>query len=98
MFSDKHLFGSARHRDSRRPTHRHWPSGTCDAAFGPGLLRRGVRRRKINALSFEKWKNLSMSKIKRALISVYDKTGVVAFAKALHGFGVEIISTGGTAE
>ncbi len=36
--------------------------------------------------------------IKRALISVYDKTGVVAFARALvDEFGIEIISTGGTA-
>ncbi len=39
-----------------------------------------------------------MTKIKRALISVYDKTGVVAFAKTLNGLGVEIISTGGTAD
>ena len=40
-----------------------------------------------------------MSKrIKRALISVYDKTGIVEFAKALvEEFGIEIISTGGTA-
>jgi phosphoribosylaminoimidazolecarboxamide formyltransferase/IMP cyclohydrolase len=37
-------------------------------------------------------------KIKRALISVYDKTGIVAFARSLSGIGVEIISTGGTAE
>jgi phosphoribosylaminoimidazolecarboxamide formyltransferase/IMP cyclohydrolase len=36
-------------------------------------------------------------KIRRALISVHDKTGVVDLAKALSGFGVEIISTGGTA-
>ena len=35
-------------------------------------------------------------KIKRALISVSDKTGVVDFAKALHEAGVEIVSTGGT--
>jgi len=34
--------------------------------------------------------------IKRALISVSDKTGVVEFAKELHRYGVEIISTGGT--
>ena len=39
-----------------------------------------------------------MIKIKRALISVYDKTGLVPFAKALTALGVEIISTGGTAE
>ncbi|MFN0135800.1 MAG: REP-associated tyrosine transposase [Phycisphaerae bacterium] len=36
--------------------------------------------------------------IRRALISVWDKTGIVEFARALHAeFGVEIISTGGTA-
>ncbi len=35
-------------------------------------------------------------KIERALISVSDKTGVVEFARVLHGMGVEIISTGGT--
>ncbi len=36
-------------------------------------------------------------KIARALISVSDKTGLVPFARALSGFGIEIISTGGTA-
>lgn len=35
--------------------------------------------------------------IKRALISVSDKTGITELAKALHESGVEIISTGGTA-
>lgn len=35
-------------------------------------------------------------KIKRALISVSDKTGVVEFARTLHESGVEIVSTGGT--
>ncbi|MBE3139201.1 MAG: bifunctional phosphoribosylaminoimidazolecarboxamide formyltransferase/IMP cyclohydrolase [Thermoplasmata archaeon] len=38
-----------------------------------------------------------MSQIKRALISVTDKTGIVEFAKKLSLFGVEILSTGGTA-
>ena len=38
-----------------------------------------------------------MIKIKRALISVSDKIGIVEFAKELRNFGVEIISTGGTA-
>jgi len=37
-------------------------------------------------------------KIKRALVSVSDKTGVLEFAKALAARGVEIISTGGTAK
>jgi len=38
-----------------------------------------------------------MSRVGRALISVYDKTGVAGFARALHEIGVEILSTGGTA-
>jgi phosphoribosylaminoimidazolecarboxamide formyltransferase/IMP cyclohydrolase len=36
-------------------------------------------------------------KVRRALISVHDKTGVVDLARALVGLGVEILSTGGTA-
>ncbi|MCH6197741.1 bifunctional phosphoribosylaminoimidazolecarboxamide formyltransferase/IMP cyclohydrolase [Corynebacterium mastitidis] len=35
--------------------------------------------------------------IKRALLSVYDKTGLVELATALHEAGVEIVSTGSTA-
>ncbi len=38
-----------------------------------------------------------MIKVKRALLSVSDKSGLVEFARGLHGLGVEIISTGGTA-
>jgi phosphoribosylaminoimidazolecarboxamide formyltransferase / IMP cyclohydrolase len=34
--------------------------------------------------------------VRRALISVSDKTGIVAFARALHAAGIEILSTGGT--
>jgi phosphoribosylaminoimidazolecarboxamide formyltransferase / IMP cyclohydrolase len=37
-------------------------------------------------------------KIRRALISVHDKTGIVAFAQALTALGIEILSTGGTAK
>ncbi len=40
---------------------------------------------------------LGLVKIRRALISVSDKTGIVEFARELKRFGVEIISTGGTA-
>src|SRR5258706_14228780 len=36
-------------------------------------------------------------KVKRALISVSDKTGIVEFAKELSSLGIEIISTGRTA-
>ena len=38
-----------------------------------------------------------MGKVERAIISVTDKAGIVDFAKSLSKFGVEILSTGGTA-
>jgi phosphoribosylaminoimidazolecarboxamide formyltransferase/IMP cyclohydrolase len=38
-----------------------------------------------------------MAVIKRALISVSDKSGIIDFAKGLSRFGIEILSTGGTA-
>jgi phosphoribosylaminoimidazolecarboxamide formyltransferase/IMP cyclohydrolase len=37
-------------------------------------------------------------RITRALLSVSDKTGLIAFAQALAGHGVELVSTGGTAK
>ncbi len=39
-----------------------------------------------------------MAQITRALISVSDKSGVVEFSKQLSGYGVELLSTGGTAK
>ncbi len=39
-----------------------------------------------------------MAVIKQALISVSDKTGIVDFARALKQYGVNILSTGGTAK
>jgi phosphoribosylaminoimidazolecarboxamide formyltransferase/IMP cyclohydrolase len=38
-----------------------------------------------------------VSKLKRALLSVSDKSGIVELARGLAGLGVEILSTGGTA-
>src|SRR2546425_8647979 len=38
-----------------------------------------------------------MARIQRALISVFDKTGLIPFAQTLVAAGVELISTGGTA-
>jgi phosphoribosylaminoimidazolecarboxamide formyltransferase/IMP cyclohydrolase len=37
------------------------------------------------------------TKIERALLSVWDKTGLVDLARALHELGVELVSSGGTA-
>ncbi|MHB9009810.1 MAG: bifunctional phosphoribosylaminoimidazolecarboxamide formyltransferase/IMP cyclohydrolase, partial [Limisphaerales bacterium] len=38
-----------------------------------------------------------MPRIQRALLSVFDKTGLVPFAQILADAGVELLSTGGTA-
>jgi phosphoribosylaminoimidazolecarboxamide formyltransferase/IMP cyclohydrolase len=38
-----------------------------------------------------------MNTIKQALLSVSDKSGLVDFAKVLHGLGITLLSTGGTA-
>jgi phosphoribosylaminoimidazolecarboxamide formyltransferase/IMP cyclohydrolase len=38
-----------------------------------------------------------MTRVRRALLSVHDKTGVVEFARGLAALGAEILSTGGTA-
>jgi len=53
-----------------------------------------------NAISSEgsSFKVIDSVKIRRALVSVTDKTGVVDFCAALAGLGVEIVSTGGTAK
>ncbi len=40
---------------------------------------------------------MSRIEVRRALVSVYDKTGLTELAGALHGAGVEIVSTGSTA-
>jgi len=42
--------------------------------------------------------NASQRPVRRALISVSDKEGIIEFAKSLHTLGVEILSTGGTAK
>lgn len=39
-----------------------------------------------------------MAKIRRAILSVTDKTGIVDFSKTLHNLGIELVSTGGTAK
>ena len=41
---------------------------------------------------------LDMAKIQRALLSVFDKAGLVPFAQTLAEAGVELVSTGGTAK
>lgn len=41
---------------------------------------------------------MDLVRIGRAIVSVSDKTGIVELARGLHEFGVEIVSTGGTAK
>lgn len=48
-------------------------------------------------MSHQKSDSLSRRPIRRALVSVFDKTGIVELAAELHAAGVEIVSTGSTA-
>jgi phosphoribosylaminoimidazolecarboxamide formyltransferase/IMP cyclohydrolase len=43
-------------------------------------------------------RNTELRAVRRALLSVSDKTGVLDFARALQNFNIELISTGGTAQ
>jgi phosphoribosylaminoimidazolecarboxamide formyltransferase / IMP cyclohydrolase len=52
----------------------------------------------IDSGIFSEEKEEMVKKIKRALISLTDKTGIEGFAKELSDLGVEILSTGGTAK
>ncbi|HEV7903963.1 MAG TPA: hypothetical protein VGO96_08990, partial [Pyrinomonadaceae bacterium] len=49
-------------------------------------------------MSLKNMNQQGLRKIRRALLSVSDKTGLIEFARALRGFGVELLSTGGTAK
>ncbi len=52
----------------------------------------------IDSGIFSEEKEEMVKKIKRALLSLTDKTGIEGFAKELSDLGVEILSTGGTAK
>lgn len=65
---------------------------------GPAKLLAPVRRSASQQESQVSTSAVSLKPIRRALLSVTDKSGLVEFAQALAGFGVELISTGGTAK
>ena len=49
-------------------------------------------------MSTDDWREMAKKPIRRALISVYDKTGLIELAQGLAAAGVEIVSTGSTAK
>ena len=49
-------------------------------------------------MSTDDWREMAKRPIRRALISVYDKTGLIELAEGLAAAGVEIVSTGSTAK
>ena len=70
----------------------------CSLLFG--LLQPRARQSPAPAARNRKERNFAITaakRIRRALLSVTDKTGLVDFAKVLVSFGVELVSTGGTA-
>src|SRR5581483_826350 len=100
--------GAAARRHGRRRARRHARLRAVDASCceRPARLSRPRRRaaRLGTSVAFESQKRGTMSesdrgpRIRRALMSVSDKTGVLDLARALHALGVEILSTGGTAK
>lgn len=51
----------------------------------------------VHASGIEKPADLPPAPVTRALLSVFDKTGILELARGLHALGIEILSTGGTA-
>ncbi len=70
----------------------HWVYPKAVSLFCAGRLK--IDASGLEVLPTHKDKS---SRIKRALLSVSDKTGLVEFAKALQEMGVELVSTSGTA-
>ncbi|MCL6229127.1 bifunctional phosphoribosylaminoimidazolecarboxamide formyltransferase/IMP cyclohydrolase [Bartonella bilalgolemii] len=46
----------------------------------------------------KQFSTVDLRHIRRALLSVSDKTGLIEFAQTLHAYGIELISTGGTSK
>ena len=88
----------------RRRSRRKWFFGTITGEGFDLSLSNDTNFQTSSAVKFDRYfilRNYFMSeqrKIRRALISVSDKTGVVELAKELDGLDVKIISTGGTAK
>ena len=69
--------------------------------FPRGVARLGARVTQPGgtmSVSLDNLEAIDLRPIRRALISVYDKTGLEDLARALGAAGVEIVSTGSTAE
>ncbi len=82
-------------RDSRkRAEPRSKPASSRTATGRPGPIR--ATARKIPPATRTTDMPRDHIRVTRALLSVSDKDGLVAFATALAGLGVELVSTGGT--
>ncbi|AQX18970.1 IMP cyclohydrolase [Bartonella sp. A1379B] len=46
----------------------------------------------------KQFSTVDLHHVRRALLSVSDKTGLIEFAQTLHAYGIELISTGGTSK
>ncbi len=68
------------------------------AQVGRVYRARPLRDHNLRDHNLRSFSKASPMTVKTALLSVSDKTGVVAFARALHDLGVALLSTGGTAK
>ncbi len=74
-------------------TQEHWIYPKAVSLFCEGLVKVSGRRAEVLASSRD-----STARVRRALISVSDKSGVIELARGLRELGVEIVSTSGTAK
>src|SRR4051812_24578170 len=84
---------SIRQCSGKRPA-----DGSC-RAFKPGFI---IRKIVLTGVQFDHLDPAYMTdhprRVTRALLSVSDKTGLIDFARALAGHGIDLVSTGGTAK
>src|SRR5450756_902865 len=93
----------------RKPSPARRRAGTPDAPYSrPGLFTRCCLSCRLAPREARAWRRPSPRgwsirrsvpvKVQRALISVFNKSGLESFAKGLTDMGVQVISTGGTAK
>ena len=61
-------------------------------------INRGTLRKKAQRVRHQRVALKLLTPVRRALLSVSDKTGIVEFARELKERGIELLSTGGTAK
>ena len=98
-----HRLHRARRHGSRSTRVRSWRRRRCPSSPTTRSRRCTSGSRKssggsIREVLLEVWCDDPNARSRRALLSVYDKTGIVEFARELHDAACDLVSSGGTAK